>query len=773
MSPKLKFRQHLVGLFSVALVASLLPLVVPSGVPAQASTPQPCANKFEPEEPKPNDQGIRVVNSPAELVWLTESQDPGAPWFDSHIVLANDIDLEGCLWSPIYQPGQEERVAARGQPAQEAITPGFIGIFDGDGHAISGLKISSPSRDEEFGEERETIRVGFFGLVNSPGVVQNVSFEKPVLTLNNNSFANAGSEEGRDGIGLVAGAVGQDTSPSSPRSSLQDITVRDGSATLECSNTSGCVLTNIGGLVGDIFHAHVSNVSIDMSISFLDSSPQEPPPAGELNRIVTLPPNGSSFSNVGLLAGRAESVTASTISTTGKIRSEVWTTAVGGIAGVWQDSTLQKGQSDTAIEVGGGVENVAPTVDLVQSIGGAFGSFFESSANEVLVTGSVDLTLAAYEEGAGTTRISAIGGFVGGSFEATISDSLVSTAIAISLFNPDADDTVEVSGVAGVIGRAGDRRDPETPAPTINRSLAIGELSISDIPEGATNHVGAFIGEKVSKQAPSVNNSFWATESYSTHTDSFGEGLSESELKLLSTYTNWSILPRWSPAEATWGICQESNAFLIYLQWTKSSEPCGNQSLGSSSESVSRQAQPGEVPFRVGPLEMTFSAKVGDPVAGTTASAWATAMLPDSVVRKEVRSSPMTISVVTVSSQGDFLISGVLPEMNPGSHRLWISGINDGRAPWVVSLPFEVDANGRFSWIGPPTFSHGPQLAATGPSNTPIAVGLSSGLLIAIGLYLLGLNRLERCRQASANGNNVDLRLSHLKTKSEQSPRRD
>ncbi len=713
--------------------------------PAFAQGPQTCLQKFGVAEPLPNDDGIREIDSEDQLVWLTDSDTPGDARFSSHFVLEDDLDLDGCIWTPIFQPGQDERPEARGQPAQEAITAGFTGIFDGNNHTISGLRLSSPDRVVDDSDELEAILLGFFALINPPGVVQNISFASPVIVLNNQSYANEGSFQ--DGIGVVAGAVGRVESPAST-SSFRNVTVDDGSAALECTDQNGCVLQAVGGLAGDLNHAEVTNITIDVSIAFLDRSPEEVVP-GELDRRVTLPPAGSRLASVGLLSGKAADTSASDISVTGAIRSEVSTNGVAGISGVWFDSSLSQGQSDVAIEVGGGAENIAPRGLSVRNMGGAFGSLFDSTVTTTFAAGSIDLLLAADPDD--QTEVEVLGGLVGRASNASLSDILVATETTIVIVNPDEHDTVSVSGVAGVLGVAGDRQETGARAPQVTRSLAIGSLSLAGIPAPTTPEgVGAFVGKVVSDKDPRVTDSYWAATGYPSTTP-FGAAKTDEELRELDTYTGWSILPAWAQAETTWGICQQPEPSLPFLQWMTASDPCLAEESSATAGSATRQSVTRVEVFSVGPVQITFDARVGDVVAGTTSSAWGDSMLPNSSLRKEVRSTPTLIFQTTVSPDGNFLIAGVLPAMTPGSHTLLTSGVDSAGTPWVVSVPFRVDSSGRFSWIGEPTFSTGALLAATGPAVSASLV-LLAGLLTALTGGALVYARRYKTGDAKAAG---------------------
>lgn len=92
---------------------------------------------------------------------------------NGHFILANDIDLTNCYWEPMGtrlerdEDWKEIYAAAR-------VHGGFNGIFDGDGHKITGLSLTM---DSEWGE------VGFFGRIGPEGVVKNLTVEGSVSDL--------------------------------------------------------------------------------------------------------------------------------------------------------------------------------------------------------------------------------------------------------------------------------------------------------------------------------------------------------------------------------------------------------------------------------------------------------------------------------------------------------------------------------------------------------------------------------------------------------------
>ncbi len=82
---------------------------------------------------------------------------------DAHYILTSDINLSGySTWKPI---GTTQKP--------------FTGVLDGDGHTITGMKITSFDLSEEIESKGSTAYCGaaLFGTVNSGGVIQNIAIQ--------------------------------------------------------------------------------------------------------------------------------------------------------------------------------------------------------------------------------------------------------------------------------------------------------------------------------------------------------------------------------------------------------------------------------------------------------------------------------------------------------------------------------------------------------------------------------------------------------------------
>ena len=140
------------------------------------------------------DDGSYIVYTAAGLLaWAAEAQKD----LSLGCTLADDIDMSGQAWTPIGD-------------CSDSMTPAYTGTFDGAGHIIRNLSITS----QAFG-------VGLFGGIRG-GTVKNLTLENPQISGNNyaggivailqmnsstieNCHVEGGSVTGGNSIGAIAG----------------------------------------------------------------------------------------------------------------------------------------------------------------------------------------------------------------------------------------------------------------------------------------------------------------------------------------------------------------------------------------------------------------------------------------------------------------------------------------------------------------------------------------------------------------------------------------
>jgi hypothetical protein len=204
------------SLFAVpAILTGLLAagLVVLGGAVASGSAHAPCDAGAAAWNI--NDDGDTIlIGTAAELILLSTTDDPGFYWSEGWTYrLTADIDLNSCDWSPIGTSDSP-----------------LVGTFDGDGHKISGLYISSTSAGD----------VGLFGFVGDGSYIQE-------LTVSGEINIPLGSDAGGSTVGGIAGYIAGETYLNKVRADV-DISVLTAAG-------SG----NIGGLVGHIDYGLVRN----------------------------------------------------------------------------------------------------------------------------------------------------------------------------------------------------------------------------------------------------------------------------------------------------------------------------------------------------------------------------------------------------------------------------------------------------------------------------------------------------------------------------------
>lgn len=147
--------------------------------------------------------------------------------------LANDITLSGA-WSPL---------------------PAFSGTFDGNGHTISGLTITSLNNTA-----KDTL-LGMFASVSSTGAVKNLTLDQVIIDA---SVIASGSNTSRLDVGVIAGST-SDTATVSNCKVSGKITVT------QTAESSANGRTRVGGILGYANNAIeycVSNVVITVTSAY-------------------------------------------------------------------------------------------------------------------------------------------------------------------------------------------------------------------------------------------------------------------------------------------------------------------------------------------------------------------------------------------------------------------------------------------------------------------------------------------------------------------------
>ncbi len=197
--------RHSVLVLAVTLLASTLVTAVTDT--AHADTGCPTATS-----PTVNGSGIRLISTAAELQYVRENS-----WlWASNFQVTSNIDIQGCVWSAGIGSG---------------VGSGFSGIFDGDGHVISGLSISSNEQ-----------QVGLFTRIDG-GTVRDLGFTGSVTS------TYSGSGDRTSSVGALAGTVatGATIERVFTTGDVSAVVTMSESCTMMCRASA---TATVGGLVG-------------------------------------------------------------------------------------------------------------------------------------------------------------------------------------------------------------------------------------------------------------------------------------------------------------------------------------------------------------------------------------------------------------------------------------------------------------------------------------------------------------------------------------------
>ncbi|MCA1295218.1 S-layer homology domain-containing protein [Paenibacillus sp. alder61] len=181
----------------------------------------------------PMENGWVLLSAPEQLAYINRNQEQ---YLDKQIRLVNDIDLTGVTWVPF---------------GGNDFAP-FSGIFDGQGHTITGLNIEGDTR----------LNVGFFGEAN--GSIRNLSLKVNItggsITGGVAGYLSGGSIVGAYTEGNVTSLVPRDPNKVTSTGGITGIL---GHARIERSSSSASVTASWGfnmyggGISGYVFGASI------------------------------------------------------------------------------------------------------------------------------------------------------------------------------------------------------------------------------------------------------------------------------------------------------------------------------------------------------------------------------------------------------------------------------------------------------------------------------------------------------------------------------------
>ena len=91
---------------------------------------------------------------------------------------------------------------------------------------------------------------------------------------------------------------------------------------------------------------------------------------------------------------------------------------------------------------------------------------------------------------------------------------------------------------------------------------------------------------------------------------------------------------------------------------------------------------------------------VGDPVLGAPVSASGEWLRPGTELTLTVYSTPRLIGAAVVAPDGTATVTGMLPSLEPGEHRLVASGVALDGSPVQSEVAFAVGSDGAIAWVG-------------------------------------------------------------------------
>lgn len=275
-----------------------------------------------------------AIGSPEELAWFAKTVNLGDTAISA--ILVADIDLNSKNWTPI---GKDSVVA-------------FDGIFDGDGHSISGINVSSK------------MYAGLFGIIDV-GTVKNLVVENSKISgyyLKNNYYYSY--------VGSVAGYA-------KAKSSIQNVVNKTALAAATNKPSSGTSYLYMGGIVG-YTRGKIIDCANEANLSQSGSSQYIGGIVGYANyaNLENLKNSGviEGVDYTGGIVGYADDTKGLNLRNTGKISGKY---RVGGVAAYGDDSPMTNAFND------GNVEGKK----LVGGICGECDGKITNSANNGIVTG--------------------------------------------------------------------------------------------------------------------------------------------------------------------------------------------------------------------------------------------------------------------------------------------------------------------------------------------------------------------------------------------------
>ena len=183
--------------------------------------------------PKQDANKVFLITNEAELAWLSDTTNSGNQGYNVNVKLMANLDMAGKYFVPICGGGGDKL---------------FTGVFDGDYHIISNLRINGEKIAEEKNDPKYGQNVALIGVVGG-GTVKNVVVEN--VDVQSSTNIGVVSANNQISVGAVVGWLK--------------------SGTIENCSAFGSIITSgngqgVGGIVGNTHSGTVLNCLSAVSI---------------------------------------------------------------------------------------------------------------------------------------------------------------------------------------------------------------------------------------------------------------------------------------------------------------------------------------------------------------------------------------------------------------------------------------------------------------------------------------------------------------------------
>ena len=177
-----------------------------------------------------------IIENASQLAYLSKEVNSGADYQGKFFTLNSDLDLNNIKWTPIGNGINS-----------------FNGIFDGNNHTVSNLKITSGAlfTTTVASIEINKYTTGLFGSCQN-STLKNITINK--ASVNVQDIASASCIMG----GILLGSLTCDSS-----AEISNITILDTNITCEFGVQTGSSSLRLGGIIGDVSGKEESSIKIN------------------------------------------------------------------------------------------------------------------------------------------------------------------------------------------------------------------------------------------------------------------------------------------------------------------------------------------------------------------------------------------------------------------------------------------------------------------------------------------------------------------------------